>query len=541
MPLCLDKQKPGQFHCGCARPLVSAGGQCVGSMQPIMALSAKLQLRQSQSLVMTPQLMQSIKLLQLTHVELERFVDEEIERNPLLERVDPQEDAATDQVHKSREEEIRTDDWYQPDGSATSETMSTQLDTSLENVFPDDPGAAPRLGPDLAAQWKSAGSGGGGDSDGFDLEDIAAARLTLRDHVGEQIAFAFADAASRLIAHELADELDDAGYFRGDGADIVERLGAQPREVEAVLATCRTFDPPGLFARDLADCLGLQLARANRLDPAMRTLLAHLDLLARRDFQALKRLCGVDEEDLLDMLAEIRTLDPRPGTAFSVGAIDTIVADVEVKPAGDGSWAVELNPETLPRVLVDQIYFAQVSSQTKNAGERDFLAECLQNANWLTRSLDQRAKTILKVASEIVRQQDAFLLHGVRHLRPLNLRTVADAIGMHESTVSRVTSNKYMLTPRGVFELRYFFTASIASAAGGDAHSSEAVRDRIRQMIEEEASEDVLSDDAIVDRLKGEGVDIARRTVAKYREGMNIPSSVQRRREKRAMSSVGSR
>ena len=209
------------------------------------------------------------------------------------------------------------------------------------------------------------------------------------------------------------------------------------------------------------------------------------------------------------MLAEIRALDPRPGMAFSGGNTDAIVADVEVRAAGDGSWTVELNPETLPRVLVDQIYFAQVSGLAKNQAEKDFLAECLQNANWLTRSLDQRAKTILKVASEIVRQQDAFLVSGVRHLRPLNLRTVADAIGMHESTVSRVTANKYMLTPRGVFELRYFFTASIAASGGGEAHSSESVRDRIRQMIDEEKPADVLSDDAIVDMLKESGVDIA--------------------------------
>ena len=215
------------------------------------------------------------------------------------------------------------------------------------------------------------------------------------------------------------------------------------------------------------------------------------------------------------------------------------MADVEVRAANDGSWTVELNPETLPRVLVDNIYFAHVSSHAKNQAEKDFLSECLQSANWLTRSLDQRAKTILKVATEIVRQQDAFLAHGVRHLKPLNLRMVAEAIGMHESTVSRVTSNKYMLTPRGVFELRYFFTAAIASAEGGEAHSSEAVRDRIRQMIDEEKAEDVLSDDAIVNQLKERGVDIARRTVAKYREGMNIPSSVQRRREKRAMASAG--
>lgn len=491
---------------------------------------------------MTPQLMQSIRLLQLTHVELDHFIDDEIERNPLLERAEPQDDAASDQVQKgdAAPEPAADGDWFENETAWSAEAISDKLDSSLENLFPDDPGTSERLGPDLTAQWKSAtGNSSSGSSEGFDVGDMAAAAITLRQHVGEQIALAFADPTARLIAAELADGLDEAGYLRADPAEIAKRLGADQAMVANVLAACHTFEPVGLFARDLAECLSLQLAMRDRLDPAMKTLIGNLELLARRDFQTLKRLCGVDEEDLLDMLAEIRALDPRPGMAFSGGASDAIVADVEVRAANDGSWTVELNAETLPRVLVDHIYFAQVSPHAKNQAEKDFLAECLQNANWLTRSLDQRAKTILKVASEIVRQQDAFLVHGVRQLRPLNLRTVADAIGMHESTVSRVTANKYMLTPRGVFELRYFFTASIAASGGGDAHSSEAVRDRIKQLIDEEKPADVLSDDAIVDMLKESGVDIARRTVAKYREGMNIPSSVQRRREKRALASAG--
>lgn len=507
-----------------------------------MALEAKLQLRQTQSLVMTPMLLQSIRLLQLTHLELERFVDEEIERNPLLERADAREESASDA------EEIGTavppserEDWFADGADVSAKSMSETLDSSLENIFPDDPGTADRLGPDLAAQWKSAGgsAGTGFDGDGPDMEDFAAARTTLRDHVGAQIALSFSDPGARLIAAELADGLDEAGYLRADLAEIAERLGVDLGIVEGTLKVCQTFEPEGIFGRDLAECLALQLAVRDRLDPAMRALLDNLPLLARRDFQTLRKICGVDGEDLIDMLAEIRALDPRPGLAFASGGTDAIVPDVEVRAAADGSWTVELNPDALPRVLVDQAYFAEVSGHAKDQAEREFLSECLQNANWLTRSLDQRAKTILKVASEIVRQQDAFLVHGVRHLRPLNLRTVAEAISMHESTVSRVTANKYMLTPRGVFELRYFFTAAIQSAGGGEAHSSEAVRDRIRQLIEEEAADSVLSDDSIVDILKKSGVDIARRTVAKYREGMNIASSVQRRREKQALANVG--
>ncbi|MDI6025280.1 RNA polymerase factor sigma-54 [Corticibacterium sp. UT-5YL-CI-8] len=506
-----------------------------------MSLSAKLQLRQSQSLVMTPQLMQSIRLLQLTHLELDRFIDEEIERNPLLERMVAEGGAGEIMDAPPEPQPAASEEWFDQGESFSAESMSEKFDTSLENIFPDDPGASERLSPDLAGQWKNTSTATGGPSpEGFDMEDIAAAPTTLRDYIGEQIAFTFSQPADRLIAVELTEWLDDAGYFRGDIEEVAERLGVDARAVRKVLERCRAaFDPAGLFADDLAECLRIQLIRRDRLDPAMMALLSNLPLLARHDFQALKKICGVDDEDLLDMTAEIRALDPRPGLAFSGGPTDAIVPDVEVRRAADGSWIVELNSETLPRVLVDQAYYASVSSHVRSTTEKDFLAECMQNANWLTRSLDQRAKTILKVASEIVRQQDAFLTHGVRHLRPLNLKTVADAIGMHESTVSRVTSNKYILTTRGVFELRYFFTAAIASASGGDAHSSESVRDRIRQMIEGEQPADVLSDDAIVDILKEGGVEIARRTVAKYREGMNIASSVQRRREKRAMANAG--
>ncbi len=478
---------------------------------------------------MTPQLMQSIKLLQLTHGELERFVEEEIERNPLLERGEA---AAGETVEASTEWNDDAPEW-------SSQAMSERLDTSLENIFPDDSGVRERIGPDLSAQWRSAaGSGGRATAESFDLDDFTAAPVTLRDHVERQIALSFAGDVDRLIARDLAGALDDAGYLLADPAEVAARLGIAPTAVEAVLATCRSFEPTGIFARGLGECLALQLAARDRFDPAMQALIGHLELLARRDFQTLRRICGVGEEDLLDMLAEIRALDPKPGLAFSGGATDTIVPDVIVRQAGDGTWAVELNSETLPRVLVDQAYYAEVCAHADGPAEREFLTDCLQSANWLTRSLDQRARTIIKVTSEIVRQQDAFLLHGIRHLRPLNLRTVAEAIGMHESTVSRVTSNKYMLTPRGVFELKFFFTAALASTEGGDSHSSEAVRDRIRELIEGERPIDVLSDDAIVDILRRGGVDIARRTVAKYREGMNIPSSVQRRREKRAMASV---
>ena len=508
-----------------------------------MALSARLQLRQTQSLVMTPQLMQSIRLLQLSRVELDRFIDEEIERNPLLGRAESDDTPVTSTSPDAPTDEGgdgAADAWEQAPPDWSAEAIAARLDSSLENLFPDDPGTVEHMAPDLAAQWKSATPAGGqlGGGEGFDLEAMAAAPVTLGSHLAEQIAFAFRDPEDRLVAQLLADSLNEAGYLDADTREIAARLGTPVERVETVLSACQKLDPAGLFARDLAECLALQLIARDRYDPAMQALVEHLDLLARRDFAALRRICGVDDEDLVDMLAEIRTLDPKPGSAFASPTADPIVPDVLVAAAPDGSWTVELNPDALPRVIVDQAYYAQVSRVARNTADRQFLGECLQSANWLARSLDQRAKTILKVASEIVRQQDAFLAHGIRHLRPLNLRTVADAISMHESTVSRVTANKYMLTPRGVFELRFFFTAAIAAVEGGDAHSAESVRDRIRELIEAEKPVDVLSDDAIVDILKKSGVDIARRTVAKYRESMNIPSSVERRREKRALAAL---
>ncbi len=495
-----------------------------------MALGHGLQLRQSQSLVMTPQLLQSIRLLQFTQFELDRFIDEEIERNPLLERAETEEAAEAEPQTGEPGSEDGVDRWFEASDETSAERIAGQLDTTLENVFPDEPG--------LPALRAPSGGGSGASDDAFDILDFAAGRPDLRQHVREQIALSLRDPADRLIAGELADALDEQGYLCADAGEIAARLGAPLADVTRVLGLCQRFDPAGLFARNLAECLALQLAARDRFDPAMAAMVANLPLVARRDFSALKKLCGVDEADLLDMLAELRALDPRPGLAFVVDTAEIVRPDVVVRAAPDGSWAIELNPDTLPRLLVDQTYAARVSQNARERGDREFVTQCLQSANWLVRSLDQRARTILKVATEIVRQQDGFLAYGVGHLRPLNLKTVADAIGMHESTVSRVTANKFMMTPRGVFEFRYFFTVAIAASDGGDAHSSETVRERIRTLIDAERPDKVLSDDAIMEMLKEDGIDIARRTVAKYREAMNIASSVQRRREKRARAAL---
>jgi RNA polymerase sigma-54 factor len=388
------------------------------------------------------------------------------------------------------------------------------------------------------SQWAGVNAGGREDSE-YNLEAFVSSEVTLADHLAEQMSLAIANPARRMIGQHLIDMVDEAGYLTGDLAGVAEKLGAGLDDVEAVLAVLQTFDPSGVCARNLTECLAIQLKERNRFDPAMQTLVRHLELLARRDFVALKRVCGVDEEDLADMIAEIRQLNPKPGLAFGATLVQPMVPDVFVRPGPDGGHIVELNSDTLPRVLVNQTYYSEVSKTTKSDSDKTYLVDCLQSATWLIRALDQRAKTILKVSSEIVRQQDGFFANGVQHLKPLNLKTVADAIAMHESTVSRVTANKYMATNRGIFELKYFFTSAIAAADGGAAHSAEAVRHRIRQLIDAERPPDVLSDDTIVEKLREAGIDIARRTVAKYREAMRIPSSVQRRREKHRADGAG--
>lgn len=512
-----------------------------------MALTTRLEFRQSQALVMTPQLMQAIKLLQLSNLDLAAYVEEELEKNPLLERSADDEapvpeapamaDGEGDQAGIGAEDQ-GAGDWLE-ESLAGRDALEDQLGTRLDNVFPEDgdQANASARNDDAAAahsEWASVGSGGRDDGE-YNLEAFVSAERTLAEHLAEQLALAEPDPARRMIGQHLVDLVDEAGYLSGDLAYVAEKLGAPQAEVESVLSLLQTFDPPGVCARNLTECLALQLQDRNRYDPAMQALVSRLDLLAKRDLPALRKICGVNDEDLVDMIAEIKRLNPKPGLAFGSATIQAIVPDVYVRQAPDGSFIVELNSDTLPRILLNQNYHARVSKSAAPA-DKSYLAQQLQSATWLIRALDQRARTILKVATEIVKQQDAFFVHGVQHLRPLNLKTVADAISMHESTVSRVTANKYMATSRGIFELKYFFTSAIASADGGEAHSAEAVRHRIKLMIDAEAADNILSDDTIVEKLRESGIDIARRTVAKYREGMRIASSVQRRREKQSVA-----
>ena len=498
-----------------------------------MAIGPRLDLRQSQSLVMTPQLRQAIKLLQFTNMEVSAFVEEELERNPLLERderddLPPPERAAIDQLPVAQHESADSAEILSKDELRLSGEGRLDQVEHAETYDPGSAGDGPGIGP---------GRGPGFEDDERGIDDFAEHRTSLRDHLGEQLRLSFHDRRERLIGAHLIALLEPSCRLSIKPEALAQAMGCDLAEIESVRARMMRFDPTGMFAVDLKECLAVQLAERNRLDPAMAAMLDNLELLAKRDLKRLMQICEVDAADLVDMIAEIRRLDPKPGASWESEPLIPVVPDVimrvaPIKDDDDGfGWVLELNPETMPRVLVNQKFSARVMPRCSR-DDKNFMAEKLQSANWLVKSLQQRAQTILKVSAEIVRQQEAFFQKGVGYLRPIILRDIADAVEMHESTVSRVTSGKYIATPRGIFELKYFFTTAIAATGGGELHSAEAVRHRIRDMVARESADAVLSDDAIVAALRAEGVDIARRTVAKYRDALRIPSSVQRKREK---------
>jgi len=498
-----------------------------------MSLAPRLDLRQSQSLVMTPQLQQAIRLLALSNLEVEAFIGEEIERNPLLDASPAEDDGPV----VDREAPVEASEPASADTLVMGESggeAALDVDFAAESFHHDS--AADQAGMDGSLGMNGGGLGGGMPDDGPDLDAFADTSLSLADHLLHQ-AGEVLGGHDLFVAQHLIDLIDEAGYLTTPLLDIATRLNAPRDEVERVLHIVQTFDPTGVGARDLAECLALQAKEADRYDPCMKRLIENLDLVARGDLARLKRMCDVDDEDLADMIRELRNYDPKPGCKFGGEAMQAVTPDLFIARRKDG-WAIEINAATLPRLLVNRSYYVELSAGPQDKASKAWLSDMLASANWLVKALDQRQRTIIKVASEIVKQQEAFFLHGVAHLKPMTLKQVADAIEMHESTVSRVTSNKYLSCARGLFELKYFFTSAIQSADGGDAVSAEAVKSAIRALITAEDAKAILSDDTLVDLLNAKGFGIARRTVAKYREAMGIGSSVQRRRQK-ALEGVG--
>lgn len=485
-----------------------------------MKLGPRLELRQSQQLVMTPQLQQAIKLLQMTNLDLAAFVDREVERNPLLEReaADPG-DAAPPPAPEPPSVPDRID--RQMTERAGPEAVSGAFDQGAENIWDGE----------SSARGMPGGGGGGGAFTSDVIAETAVAAPTLLDRLSEQIGLMRARPLTRMLALALAADIDDSGYLRTDAAEASARLGASVPDVEAAIALLQTCEPTGVGARDLAECLALQLAERDRLDPVMQRCLTHLDILGRADFRGLAAACEVSEGEAREMAAEIRALNPRPGRGLTTDPVFAAPPDLLVRRTASGGWAVDLNADTLPRVLINNAYAAEVLSGG-NGEVRSFISECRASASWLVRSLEQRARTMLLVGAEILRRQTAFFEDGVGALRPMTLRAIAEETGLHESTVSRVTAGKRLSCERGSFDLKFFFSQAIAATGGGEAHAAESIRHRIRALIDAEDPRRTLSDDKLVTMLQGEGVDIARRTVAKYREAMSIPSSVQRKRLK---------
>ncbi|MEM9809857.1 MAG: RNA polymerase factor sigma-54 [Pseudomonadota bacterium] len=479
-----------------------------------MSISGRLEARQSQQLTMTPQLQQAIKLLQLSNLELASYVEEKLLENPFLEASEGQEG----------DEPAAAED--KPEAAATvSATEAEPLPERPVDGSDDGPPA-----PKERIKETASALGGGED---FDAAANISEAKTLREVLEDQLLIATRDPIQLGIGRYLIDLIEDSGYLHTSLETVAERLGCPVGDVEAMLRVIQGFDPAGVGARSLGECLGIQLEDQGPVSGQMQAFLDNLPLLGSHKLPELKRLTGMDDAELRLAIAAIKRLHPKPGLAYGFDPVHVVVPDVYVAEAADGGWKVELNSETLPRVIANERYYAELSKENQGAESKVFLQTQIADANWLVRSLDQRAKTILKVSSAIVSYQDAFFAYGIKHLRPLNLKTVADAIGMHESTVSRVTTNKYMHTPRGVLEMKYFFTAAIPSSGGEQEYSAESVRHLIKGLIDKEDPLLPLSDDQIVEELAKVDVAIARRTIAKYRQSLDIPSSVERKRAAR--------
>jgi RNA polymerase sigma-54 factor len=499
-----------------------------------MAIGPRLDLRQSQSLVMTPQLQQAIKLLALSNLEVETFIGEALEANPLLdigERASEASAADGPDLADVRRTTLESSPVDQLIGEGRA-TDDRPLDIDGAALDRDrDTGDGASRATSAEADWSGDLRTAGGE-DGPAIDERADGGLSLAEHLTAQVGTATSDPWLAQVARFLIGQLDEAGYLPVPIREICVELAITPAEAERALAVVQSLDPTGVGARTLAECIALQAKEADRYDPCMARLIDNLDLVARGEVARLKRICQVDDEDFADMLGELRGYDPKPGLRFGGSESAAVTPDILITARSDGGWDIALNQATLPRLIVNRGYYVELKGACDDKASRGWLSEKLADANWLIKALDQRQKTILKVASELVRQQDGFFRHGVSHLKPLTLRAVAETIGMHESTVSRVTSNKYLNCDRGTFELKFFFTSGVAAADGEGAVSAEAVKASIRQLIDAELPGDILSDDALVDMLKAKGFDLARRTVAKYREAIGLGSSVQRRRQK---------
>ena len=470
-----------------------------------------LQLRLSQQLAMTPQLQQAIRLLQLSTLELQQELQQALESNPLLEQIDTHEEIDTRETQDS-------------------ETLDT-ADALEQKEMPEE---LP-----LDASWDTiytAGTPSGTSGDYIDDElpvYQGETTQTLQDYLMWQVELTPFSDTDRAIATSIVDAVDETGYLTVPLEDILESIGDEEidiDEVEAVLKRIQRFDPVGVAAKDLRDCLLIQLSQFDKTTPwleeARLIISDHLDLLANHDFRTLMRVTRLKEDVLKEAVNLIQSLDPRPGQSIQTGEPEYVIPDVLVRKH-NGHWTVELNSDSIPRLQINQ-HYASMCNNARNDGDSQFIRSNLQDANWLIKSLESRNDTLLRVSRCIVEQQQAFFEQGEEYMKPMVLADIAQAVEMHESTISRVTTQKYLHSPRGIFELKYFFSSHVNTEGGGEA-SSTAIRALVKKLIAAENPAKPLSDSKLTSLLSEQGIMVARRTVAKYRESLSIPPSNQRK------------
>jgi len=482
-------------------------------------LKPSLQLKLGQQLTMTPQLQQAIRLLQLPALELQAHIRELLETNVMLE---PTEEAECTGTFEAVEPSPADHDHDSDREQQPEIPERAQEENTVEVV---DEGWGEQSVGSAEAPWNS-------DDDERQQEFADAAGQSLQDHLLWQLELAKLEPREFAIARAIIDAISDDGYLTEPLEEIANTLRPEiecdATEVESVLGGVQALDPPGVGARSVGECIELQLRQLDPATPGFNTAIEiarhHLELVAERELSLLRRELRATEEEIACALALVRSCHPRPGATVSTGAAEYVVPDVFVRRTDHG-WSVEINSATLPKVRLNNSYASLIG---RNASHATMRAQ-LQEARWLLKSLEIRHETLIKVARSIVERQQAFLEHGDEHMRPMILKDIAEAVGMHESTISRVTSGKYMHTPRGVFELRYFFSSQV-EGADGSGTSSTAIRAKIKKLVKEEDAETPLSDGRIAELLSGEGIPVARRTVAKYREAMGIAPSNERRR-----------
>ena len=489
-----------------------------------MKLGQQLKIKQNQSLIMTPQLQQAIKLLQLTNIELEEFIDQAKLENPFLKENNHTKIKKVVEEKNSNSYD-NVDSFFDP--------LKKESKLELENNFDSHISSNSKI-ENKQLYEKEIIRSGTDKSAGEVIEKTLKQQVSLREHVVNQININFKDTDYKNVAIRMIDYLHPSGWFISSECEVANDLNVNVFVVKKILSKLKTLEPVGIFSQNLGECLKFQLIENKKYNQQFEILLENLNMLPSGKFKQVSKLCKVSEEKLFEMIRLLKTLNPKPAEQFNQESSYIDQPDVIIKKSPKG-WRIDLNGSTLPSVNLDERYIQEIDSYNLDDRGKNFALEKIGEARWLKKAVEQRNKTILKVTSEILKKQLGFFKHGFSHMKPMILKDISDAIGMHESTVSRVTNSKLILTEWGVMPLKNFFSASISGSENSELHAASAVRETIKTLISSEIAEKPLSDDKLAGILNKEGMDVARRTVAKYRDMLNIPSSSQRRRQARLL------